>query len=758
MRLTLRTLLAYLDDRLPPANAREIGKKLAASPFAQELADRIRSVVRQRRLSVPGRQTKAIDPNLIAEYLDDQLTPELVALVEKEVLASDFSLAEVAASHEIIGLLGDPVLLDERQRARLIRLNPDRPAEETTDHELEQFAATKTSDPSQEIWQPMAPQRTFSPRSPTLVLTILLVAWIVVFFMDRDLWTTSSRPTDPEMAQAASQDLQTTEAGKAAKKPEPIADSDPDDVSVEARETEASRDGEVPTSDRDASSAVSEERPSENIDGGPAEADETASEGDPESADDAGSQPDSTAMADDSTADPADSAFGVADTGHSDSAVPSTDPDSTPATEAESEADVSSVVNTEQERRPRRFRFAVEATNDMLLIRRGTPAEWIRGASLHQLNPDWHDTLVQNVAAISLPYVAHITPLRSGCTISLLPPSLASFSDGVSPGIRLYDGRCIVKRDEALPEGEPAAFTLMAGQVHVECFLEGAEVRAGLSVFAVPPEPSENGSRPLSADERDILPLTNDVMVELFVVQGQAQVHLPDQEPLTVGNGRSLYWAVRNDQVDDLAVSPPDQLDAIPEWVHTGDAPPVRATARAAAILASELMTAPSLTDAAVELADHRNSITATYAAALLAVCRDADRLVIVLTRTSEESVRTAAIMGLRRTAAQAAAGREAVLKALGNRLPATVLDDFVRLLQGISPAQAQNPETSAWLVEQLDHDRVEIRHMAFLLASELTGEDFGYHPDADRRRRRDAVQRWQKHLKRHDGCLVSPQ
>ncbi len=87
MRLTLRTLLAYLDDRLSPANAREIGQKIAKSPFATELEERIKSVVRRRRLAKESVDQKTIDPNLIAEYLDDQLTPELVALIEKEILS-----------------------------------------------------------------------------------------------------------------------------------------------------------------------------------------------------------------------------------------------------------------------------------------------------------------------------------------------------------------------------------------------------------------------------------------------------------------------------------------------------------------------------------------------------------------------------------------------------------------------------------------------------------------------------------------------
>jgi hypothetical protein len=54
MRLTLRTLLAWLDDTLQPTQVREIGGQVAESPFAQELSERIHRVTRQRRLSVPS--------------------------------------------------------------------------------------------------------------------------------------------------------------------------------------------------------------------------------------------------------------------------------------------------------------------------------------------------------------------------------------------------------------------------------------------------------------------------------------------------------------------------------------------------------------------------------------------------------------------------------------------------------------------------------------------------------------------------------
>ena len=50
MRLTLRTLLAWLDDTLPPTQVREIGRQVSESTYAQELVERIHRVTRQRQL------------------------------------------------------------------------------------------------------------------------------------------------------------------------------------------------------------------------------------------------------------------------------------------------------------------------------------------------------------------------------------------------------------------------------------------------------------------------------------------------------------------------------------------------------------------------------------------------------------------------------------------------------------------------------------------------------------------------------------
>src|SRR5260370_16856891 len=106
MRLTLRTLLAYLDDILEHSQAKEIGDKLNESRFASSLVSRIREVMRRRRLTAPtlSGPGMGIDPNTVAEYLDNTLAPDAVADVEKICLESDVHLAEAAASHHILTL------------------------------------------------------------------------------------------------------------------------------------------------------------------------------------------------------------------------------------------------------------------------------------------------------------------------------------------------------------------------------------------------------------------------------------------------------------------------------------------------------------------------------------------------------------------------------------------------------------------------------------------------------------------------------
>jgi hypothetical protein len=135
MRLTLRTLLAYLDDTLEPGEIKTIGQKVAESDAAQELIARIKQVTRRRRLTTPtdGGAGDRFDANHVAAYLDNDLSGEEIAEIEKICLESDVHLAEIAATHQILTLvLGEPALVPPTAKRRMYALLHGRPSKSAT--------------------------------------------------------------------------------------------------------------------------------------------------------------------------------------------------------------------------------------------------------------------------------------------------------------------------------------------------------------------------------------------------------------------------------------------------------------------------------------------------------------------------------------------------------------------------------------------------------------------------------------------------
>jgi len=123
MRLTLRTLLAWIDGVLTPEEQRLIGERVSGSRVATRLTARIRAVAARGPSDPPGTACGRIadDPNLVAEYLDNTLSPEYLEAFERTCIESARHLAEVGACH---GMLAELLRRPELEHAA----KPDRGA------------------------------------------------------------------------------------------------------------------------------------------------------------------------------------------------------------------------------------------------------------------------------------------------------------------------------------------------------------------------------------------------------------------------------------------------------------------------------------------------------------------------------------------------------------------------------------------------------------------------------------------------------
>ena len=215
MRLTLRTMLAYLDDMLEPYQTKQIGQKIQESPVAGVLVSRIREVMRRRRLSAPDVSGShiGIDSNIVAQYLDNTLPPEQVADVERVLLSSDELLAEVAACHQVLTLiLGEPCEVSAHSRERLYALGPVSASDQLRVDDSSATATTSASDngagiaagiaaavavpstaagvqlvrpgSSHEIPEYLRPSPFSKVAGPTIVIAVIVVACVGTFLSD----------------------------------------------------------------------------------------------------------------------------------------------------------------------------------------------------------------------------------------------------------------------------------------------------------------------------------------------------------------------------------------------------------------------------------------------------------------------------------------------------------------------------------------------------------------------------------------------
>lgn len=225
MRLTLRTILAYLDDVLEPAQARELGEKIAESKEAADLMSRIREVIRRRRIGAPelAGPGSGPDPNIVSDYLENLLPPEQVVELERLCQSSDLHLAEVAACHKILSMvLGTPIDVSDEMRERMYALGSARTTEPEAAVALPAMAEGMDGiDPHGETGLPEYLTRRSFLQKYGLVLGVCACTlfWIGLVLTDQALW--SRRPMDVANAPAESAD-QRDSAAEGGGLPQPV--------------------------------------------------------------------------------------------------------------------------------------------------------------------------------------------------------------------------------------------------------------------------------------------------------------------------------------------------------------------------------------------------------------------------------------------------------------------------------------------------------------------------------------------------------
>jgi hypothetical protein len=742
MRLTLRTLLAYLDDRLPPANAREIGQKIANSPFTTDLMERIRDVKRRRRLADPGKTQPMIEPNLIAEYLDDQLTPDLVARIEREILASDAMLAEVAATHEILGLLRDPVTVEPRLRDRLHGLDPSGKTSLVRALNAESSPGTAAAAPAS-AWKPLTTPKTSSKRMPVMVAGVLGLVWLVVLISDSTLF-------GPKKPQPAAQENVAAAGANAADKEVANADqaAKPDEVALadeKAGQGDLAR-NDNPPAVNDATKVIAAANSQE-----------------------AGSKKPNAVVA--TNNDPADSAQipatekPMVETTPTDAALATT---STPPANPNPNPNPTEVVVATEPEVPVSYYLQVDSRS--LMVREEPMGSWhsfagIPGGDAVEIAPNnvnCGPILGPSWFGVTERFPLVVTTGTKGYVAELLGPCLVRMQRGASGGLDLLTGRLKLSANPAIAWNDAIRpeFNLGIGQTLTHLTLGSADTRVAMEVSPVMPvlqdslpTPDETATETASS----FLQIDSDLQVKVTVLEGFVLMKSPEQtEAAELKQNQRAIWtvAVLRDS-STVMIDNGEAVSALPAWYFDSSSEPLPEVSKQNQRLLELLSNNAEPGDSVLPLLDERNPQYGVLAVQVLSLTRDTDRLLSVLFGMRDESIHRAAIDGLTAIMNSSSAGRKTVRLGLETRIPKAEAEPVLQLLKGLTNSQAADPTVVLDLMAMLESERMVVRTLAIYRMEQITKDRKGFHPDADSSRRREAIRRWQRSIDQNSGRLV---
>ncbi|QDU40097.1 hypothetical protein Mal4_44510 [Maioricimonas rarisocia] len=724
MRLTLRTLLAYLDDILAPSQAKEIGEKINESSYAAATVERIKDVLRRRRNTAPDviGPNATPDPNLVAEYLDNTLNQDEVEEVERLCLESDVHLAEVAACHQVLTLvLGEPVDIPAETRERMYALGavgetetaaaegsaaaaprpaPARNAETTAGSP----AGRETSDEA--IPDYLRRRSTGRRILPVLALLLIAAAWLATIVTDQTLLEllpvrfgqqeavtavdgdASELADGVDVAQAVGETpaedegppVQPAEPGSQARssvadgpqpKPIPVASIDPPPPA------------DMPDPDESPVTPVPEPavemRPEEQA---PAEQPQIAKVTPTEPV-----PPPEPAVEEPEPVVPAAPAHPMARLVYVDQQGILLKYD--PAREGWMASPDESVIHANDRiaaPEPFNSRLLVESGEAEVTVYGGTVAVWKRPST-----PGW----------------AHLTLDRGriGLRVHNLPDAPGEPEFGVRAGgtdytLRILEPGTLVGLEvtRRQPSGRPVAWT---------------------------PEPVDGG---------------------LFVISGAVRVTDAAGNETTV-RPELGWWPWPGS----LPVTEPQPLRAIPEWLT--DASESATERRLGMLFEREFILEQPVAQFLPTVVKDPRPYIAELAVKALAVT-DGYRALIRALQSDHEESRLAAIVALREWLPQDPRNGELLVAELNRTFRNADVTAVEQLLWGYSAEDARDPAISRQLVAWLSHDDIAIRELAFYQIYRLTGRRYDYRAFAPPVQRQAAAARWEEHLRR-EGALI---
>lgn len=725
MRLTLRTMLAYLDDLLAPQDTEDIARKIEESEFATELVHRTRDCMRRLRLGVPPVDGKGLasDPNTVADYLDNTLSADRVAEFEKICLESDVHLAEVASCHQILTLvLGEPAEIDQASRQRMYRIASEATAEaaspvaappvqpETVQPAASAAPTTPPTPPRRP--KPEVPDYLREPRSRlwpvaaaavggAIVTVGLLLAFGPAELRQRVVGDSAADQSTADDESAQSETRPTAEQPDvdqpAPQEPGEAAPSDPDEESPAAPEatsppaTDLQLPENAPAIDADAPAAP---KPTD------VPADMPEKESPPPSAGDATARP-----------SPSD-----------DSPLPAAAPD-----KPEPGADTTDRPTEPAPAEPEAAQpKGAEAADD------GFGRYTSKGGEVllrfDRQNGDW----------MRLPAMS---PLAKGDRLLSLPlyrPTIAlSTSISIQP-----DGACKLELVGWTPEGVPILsveygrlLMMTVGKAGNAVALQLGESRVELTFV--------DAESTVALEARRILPPGKDPMqtpaplaVDLYAISGSVRARTDDGPPLDV------QAPARRALVGE-GIAP---LGEVPAWV-TSEARSNfehQATTTLEPMLPADQFVGLILK----ELANHRKWDVRSLAIRSATYLDNFDPCIEALNEKDEKNSWTAYIESLRDAIARSPETASRVRNTL-DKLKGADGEGLFRMLWGYSGEDLQNG-AAAELVDGLSHDSLDFRVVTIWALQQITGPaNHGYYPENLAKARTTSVKTWKELLRR---------